>query len=348
LLLKFKPDIYISARDRAKANVEQQKANLANARAQLLQVEAQFEQANLSYDRNKSLWNEGAISKADWESAQASYKIAGANVESAKQTVMGAEYAVKSTVANLKEAEENLYRTSIFSPMSGIVSALLVEKGERVAGNQFMAGTELLRIADLSKMELVVDVNENDIINVKLNDTALIEVDAYLDRKFKGIVTEIANSAVTTGMTTDQVTNFQVKILLLKDSYADLLGKAGSKPFLPGMSASADILTKTKENVLSLPIQAVTTRTDTLEKADTIPEIALEKEPDVVVFVYQNGKAVKTDVKSGIQDNTYIEIREGLDENKFVIVAPYDVIAKKLKDGTLVNKVSRDELYKKK
>ena len=348
LLVRLKPDIYISAKDQAEALVEQQKANLANARAQLVQVEAQNEQTKLSYNRNKKLYAEKTISEADWESAESAYKIAAANVESAKQSVLGADFAVNSAIANLKEAKENLNKTSIYAPMSGTVSALLVEKGERVAGNQFMAGTELLRIADLSKMELVVDVNENDIISVKLRDTANIEVDAYLDRKFKGVVTEIANSAVTTGLATDQVTNFQVKILLLKDSYKDLMDDSNSKPFLPGMSASADILTESKAKVLSIPIQAVTTRTDSTEGSDTLTGIQTEKAMKEVVFLYDKGKAVKKEVKTGIQDNTYIEIKEGLKEEDNVITAPYDVIARKLKDGTLVNKVKKEELYKKK
>ena len=348
LLLRIRPDLYISARDRTAAAVDAAKANLANARAQLAQVNAQFEQARLSYERNKKLWEEGAISEADWETAQSAYKIAQANVESAKQGVAGAEFSIRSAVATLNEANEKLTKTSIFAPMSGTIAALYVEKGQRVAGTELMTGTDLLTIADLNIMELLVEVNENDIVRLKEGDTAIIEVDAYLDREFKGVVTQIANSAQTKGMSTDQVTNFEVKILMLKDSYEDLLGKGNHKPFLPGMSASADIMTEKKTGILSLPIQAVTTRLDTLEVADSVTSERKSDIPKEIVFLYDNGKAVQKEIKSGIQDNNFIEIKEGLNDSVEVIVAPYDVIAKKLKDGTLVNKVKEENLYKKK
>jgi HlyD family secretion protein len=348
LLLRIKPDLYVSARDRVAAAVDAARANLANARAQLAQVNAQFEQAQLSYERNKKLWEEGAISKADWESALSVYKIAQANVESAKQGVAGAEFSIKSAVASLNEANEKLTKTSIYAPMSGTIAALYVEKGQRVAGTELMTGTDLLTIADLNMMELLVEVNENDIVRVKEGDTAIIEVDAYLDREFKGVVTQIANSAKTTGMSTDQVTNFDVKILILKESYEDLLGKGNLKPFLPGMSASADIMTEKKKGVLSLPIQAVTTRIDTLNTADSVDLKEMADKPKEIVYLYDKGKAVQQEVKSGIQDNNFIEIKEGLKDSAEVIVAPYDVIAKKLKDGTPVNKVKEEDLNKKK
>ncbi len=339
----------MSARDRAAAAVNAAKANLANAKAQLVQVSAQFNQSKLSYNRNEKLWKEGAISEADWESAQSAFEIASADVESAKQAVLSSEFNVKSSIATLKEASEKLTKTSIFAPMSGTISALFVEKGERVVGTELMTGTELLRIANLSKMELLVEVNENDIVRVKQNDTAIIEVDAYLDRKFKGVVTEIANSAQTTGLATDQVTNFEVKILLLKNSYNDLIEKGNKKPFRPGMSASADILTESKYDILSLPIQAVTTRLDSLNRSDsTNNKNNLKEEPKEVVFLYENGIAKRKDIVSGIQDNNYIEIVKGLTENDEVITEPYNVVSKKLKDGSLVNKVKKENLYKKK
>jgi HlyD family secretion protein len=347
LLLRIKPDLYVSARDRASAAVDASKANLANARAQLAQVNAQYEQAQLSYERNRKLWEEGAISEADWESALSSYKIAQANVESARQGVAGAEFSIKSAVASLNEANEKLTKTSIYAPMSGTISALYVEKGQRVAGTELMTGTDLLNIADLSKMELLVEVNENDIVRVEEGDTAIIEVDAYLDREFKGVVTQIANSAKTTGMSSDQVTNFDVKILILKKSYQDLLEKGNSKPFLPGMSASADIMTEKKSGVLSLPIQAVTTRLDTLDTADSADVKQITDKPKELVYLYDKGKAVEKEVKSGIQDNNFIEIKDGLEDSVEVIVAPYDVISKKLEDGTLVNKVREEDLYRK-
>lgn len=346
-LLRIKPDMYISARDRVAAAVDGSRANLANAKAQLAQVNAQFEQARLAYDRSKRLWEEGAISQSDWESAQSAYEIAGANVESARQTVIGAEFSIKSAIASLNEANEKLTKASIFAPMAGTISALYVEKGQRVAGTELMTGTDLLIIADLSKMELLVEVNENDIVRVKESDTAEIEVDAYLDRKFKGVVTQIANSAKTSGLSTDQVTNFEVKILLLEESYKDLLEKRNLKPFLPGMSASANIMTERKSGVLSVPIQAVTTRSDTIHKPDSLTTID-KNSPKEVVFVYENGRAVQKEVKSGIQDNNFIEITEGLTEKDVVIKAPFDVISKKLENGSTVNKVKESELYKKK
>ncbi|NLD62565.1 MAG: efflux RND transporter periplasmic adaptor subunit, partial [Bacteroidales bacterium] len=245
LLFKIKPEIYISSRDRAAATLNSTKARLA-------QVEAQLFQAELAYNRSKKLYEENTISQADFEQAESQYKIALAEKQSA-------EFSVKSSEASLKEANENLVKTTVYSPMTGTISSLLVELGERVVGANMMTGTEVLRVADLNRMEVVVDVNENDIIRVKLGDTAIVDVDAYLDREFKGIVTEIANSANTLGTTSDQVTNFKVRILILKESYEDLITEKNPSPFRPGMSASVDIYTSSKAGVLTVPIQAVTT-----------------------------------------------------------------------------------------
>jgi len=348
LLLKIKPDTYISIKDRAAAAVDAAKANLANSRAQLEQVKVQFEQARLTYNRNKKLWEEGVISEAEWETAKSNYEITGANVMAAEQNVLSAEYSIKSAEASLKEANENLIKTSVYAPMSGTISMLNVEKGERVVGTELMTGTEILRIADLSKMEVLVEVNENDIVRVRESDTAIIELDAYMDKKFKGIVTEIANSAKIAGTSTDQVTSFEVKILLLEDSYKDLIEKENNIPFRPGMSASADIQTEVKFDVLSVPIQAVTTRIDTITNTDTADFEGKNKEPEEVAFVYKGGKVKQIKVVSGIQDNNFIEILEGLKENDEVVVAPYNIINKRLKDGSAVNVVDKNELYKKK
>ena len=348
LLLKIKPDTYISVRDRAAASVDAAKANLANSQAQLEQIRVQYEQARLSYDRNKKLWSEGVISEAEWETAKSNYEIASANVASAEQTVLAAKYSIRSAEASLKEANENLIKTSVYAPMSGTISILNVEKGERVVGTELMTGTEMLRIADLSKMEVLVEVNENDIVRVHERDTAIIELDAYMDRNFKGLVTEIANSAKISGVSADQVTSFDVKILMLEDSYKELIEKGNPIPFRPGMSASADIRTEIKLDVLSLPIQAVTTRTDTISKSDSIIPNEKNKEPEEVVYVYENGKVKQTKITTGIQDNNYIEIVEGLGENDEVVVAPYNVINKKLKNESAVNIVDKKELYKKK
>ncbi len=348
LLLKIKPDTYISVRDRAAASVDAANANLANSQAQLEQIRVQYEQARLSFDRNKKLWSEGVISEAEWETAKSNFEIATANVSAAEQTVLATKYSINSAEASLKEANENLVKTSVYAPMNGTISILNVEKGERVVGTELMTGTEMLRIADLSKMEVLVEVNENDIVRVHELDTALIELDAYMDKKFKGLVTEIANSAKVSGVSADQVTSFEVKILLLEDSYRELIEKGNPIPFRPGMSASADIQTEVKANILSLPIQAVTTRLDTINKTDSITPEGKNKEPEEVVYVYENGKVTQTKITTGIQDNNYIEIIEGLKEDEEVVVAPYNVINKSLKNGSAVNIVDKKELYKKK
>jgi HlyD family secretion protein len=343
-LLKVKPDNYISARDRALASLNAARANLANTKALLLQVQAKAEQARLSWNRSKKLWEEKTISQAEWETSQSSYDVAKADVTAAEQNVAAAEYAVHSSEASLKEASENLVKTSVMSPMDGTISMLNVEKGERVVGTDLMSGTELLRVADLDRMEVLTEVNENDIVRVKLNDSARIEVDAFPDRKFRGIVTEIANSAITTGVTTDQVTNFEVKVLLIKDSYADLIAEGKPQPFRPGMSASVDILTESKKNILTVPLQSVTMLSDSIAKNDTAKSPGNKPEPKEVVFVYKDGVARMAIVKTGIQDSNYIEIVNGLSEKDEVVTAPYNVITKKLKDGSLLKKVKKEEL----
>jgi HlyD family secretion protein len=328
LLLRIKPDTYISQRDRSLAAI-------SSARARLAQAEAQFIQAELSFKRNKQLFDEQTISKSDYEQAEASYSVAKAEVDAAKFSVTSAE-------ASVKEANENLTKTSIYAPMSGTVSMLLVELGERVAGTNLMAGTELLRVADLSRMEAQVEVNENDIVRVHLGDTALIEVDAYLDKKFKGIVTEIANSAKTTGVSADQVTNFDVKILVIPESYKSLTEGGKSNPFRPGMSATVDIQTEIKDSVLTVPIQSVTTRTDTT-KTSTAKS---DEEIRTLVFLTDGKYALARDVKTGIQDNNYIEIISGVEPKDRVISAPFSAISKKLSDSTLIEILKKEELFK--
>jgi HlyD family secretion protein len=343
-LLKIKPDNYISARDRSLAGLNAAKANMANAKAMLVQVEARFEQARLSYNRNQKLWNERTISESEWESAKSSFEVARAEVTAAQQSVAASEFSVHSAEASLKEAGENLIKTSVYAPMDGTVSLLNIEKGERVVGTEMMSGTEMLRVADLDRMEVLTEVNENDIVRVKLNDSALVEVDAFPDRKFKGVVTEIANSATTTGLTTDQVTNFEVKILLLKDAYQDLIDQGNIHPFRPGMSASVDIMTESKQQILTVPLQSVTLMSDSLANADSVRAMEDKSGAREIVFEYNNGKALARTVQTGIQDNNYIEITSGLDENTEVVTAPYHVITKKLKDGVQIKKVSKEEL----
>lgn len=326
LLFKIKPEIYISARDRAAATLNSTKARLA-------QTEAQMIQAELAFNRSKKLFGENTISQADFEQAEAQYKVAKAEVESAR-------YSVKSSEASLKEANENLIKTTVYSPMTGTISSLLVEQGERVVGANMMTGTEVLRVADMNRMEVVVDVNENDIIKVKLGDTAVVEVDAYIDRDFKGVVTEIANSANTLGTTSDQVTNFEVRILILKESYGDLISENNPSPFRPGMSASVDIYTNSKANAMTVPIQAVTTRTDT-----TITDPAARNEIRTLVFISDGTYALARDVKTGIQDNVNIEIVSGLTGEEDVIVQPFTAISKKLSDSTRIEVVEKEALF---
>jgi HlyD family secretion protein len=328
LLIRIKPDIYISQRERSIAAI-------SSARARLAQSEAQFNQADLSFKRTKQLFEEQTISKSEYEQSEASYSVAKAEVDAAR-------YSVVSTEASLKEANENLTKTSIYAPMTGTVSMLLVELGERVAGTGMMAGTEMLRVADLSRMEAQVQVNENDIVRVNLGDTALIEVDAYLDKKFKGIVTEIANSAKTTGVSADQVTNFDVKILIIPESYKNLVDAGTQNPFRPGMSATVDIQTETKVGIITVPIQSVTTRKDTTKNVSTFSD----KDIRTIVFITDGKYAIAKDVNTGVQDNNYIEIQSGVLEKDKVISAPFSAISKKLSDSTLIQIVKKEDLYK--
>ncbi len=357
LLAKIDPEIYQSNYERTEASLQSQKANLANSRARLVQVKAQFNNAKLTFERNKKLYDQDVISEADYDASLSQFEVAKAEVQAAEETVKAAEFQVASAEASLREARENLTKTAIYAPADGTVSRLIVEKGERVAGaSQFSAGTELMRIANLNAMEAVVQVNENDIVRVELNDTALIEVDAYLNRKFKGVVTEIATSADVTGVSTDQVTNFEVKIQLLKTSYEDLIPESNPSysPFRPGMSTTVDIQTKTEYNVVTVPIQAVTTRADstgkTVGKRISMDRNSEDDEDEVqeineYVFLYKDGVANMVAVKSGIQDNTYIQILSGVNDQDEVITGPYRAVSRTLSNGEAVDKVEKSKLF---
>jgi HlyD family secretion protein len=327
LLLRIKPDVYISQRDRSLAAI-------SSARARLAQSEAQFVQSDLSYRRMKQLFAEQTVSRSEFEQAEASYAVAKAEVDAAKFSVISAEAA-------LKEADENLTKTSIYSPMTGSVSMLLVELGERVAGTGLMAGTELMRVADLSRMEARVEVNENDIVRVNRGDTAIIRVDAYLDHRFRGVVTELASSAKTSGVSADQVTNFDVKILILPESYLTLTEAGNINPLRPGMSTTVDIRTETRAGVIAVPIQSVTTRTDTTKAVLTTTDDDIR----TLVFITDGKYALAKDVKTGIQDNSYIEILSGVSAGDQVISAPFSAISKKLSDSTLVEIVKKEDLF---
>ncbi|MEI6132789.1 MAG: efflux RND transporter periplasmic adaptor subunit [Bacillota bacterium] len=361
LLAKIKPDIYESNYEQMQAALNSQKANEANAKARLAQVNAQYINAKSSFERNESLWKQTVISQSEYDAAKSAYEVAKEEVTAAEQAYKASQYNVQSTNATVKEAATNLSKTNIFAPVDGTISKLSIEQGERVVGTTQFAGTEIMRIADLNEMEVNVSVNENDIVRVKLGDTALIDVDAYLNRKFKGIVTEIANSADVTGLTTDQVTNFNVKIRILRETYLDLLDAKhpNSSPFRPGMSATVDVQTETVVNMLSVPIQSVTVRedsaakvaakskeekpqTDDTKQADTKKE---HKAPQEYVFLYKDGKVKMTKVKTGIQDNMYIQIKTGITESDEIVTAPYNAISKSLKDNSVVKKVDKKELF---
>lgn len=373
LLVKIDPDIQQSNVERLEAALNTAKANVANAKSRLAQVQSQYENAKATFDRNKKLYEQKVISDSEYDAAVSAFEVAKNEVNASKESVSAADYSAKSAKASLQEAKKNLTRTTIFSPVDGTISKLSVEKGERVVGTSQMAGTEIMTIANLKEMEVNVDVNENDIVRVGIGDSASIEVDAYIGRKFRGVVTSIANSANVTGALVDQVTNFEVKIRILQESYKDLVNEKQPllSPFRPGMSATVEIQTKTAQNVLTVPIQAVTSRTakDTIETEDEEKKRSFgpgedddfEEKPEAkkssaqandevkeCVFINQGGVAKLVYVKTGIQDNNYIEIISGLEENVEVISAPYSQVSKKLKNGDSVEVVDEKDLYAKK
>ncbi len=349
-ILKIRPDNFISAWERSKANLNQQLANLAQARSSQARAEANATRSDQEFKRQKNLYEQKVISEADYQLAEANYKVAVQDLESAKQSVKAAEYIVESSRATVAEARENLDLTQITAPMSGIVSKLPVEVGETVLGTSQFQGTEILRIADLSKMEVKVDVNENDIIRISEGDTALIDVDSYsyMDKTFKGIVTQIANTA-NDKISSDAVTEFEVLIQILPASYQDLVIEQGEKyPFKPGMTASVDIITETRVDVLSVPLSAVTTRSEKDEESDESKrrgpgrdddedEIDEDEELLEVVFVFEDGKAVQTEVETGISDFERIEILGGIKEGQEIVTGPFLAVSKRLKDGDAVS-----------
>lgn len=364
ILARIYADIYTTQRDQASAIVNQQQAGVENNRAQLESLKSALDLAQRTFNRQQQLLNEKVISAAEFEQADNALRTAKANYNAAIQGIRSQQAGVQSARSSLLRANKDLSRTVVIAPMGGVVSLLNVKKGERVVGNSMMAGTEMMRIADMSKIEVRVDVGENDIPKVHLGDSALIEVDAYNNRKFKGIVTQIASSSASAGQqaaTTNDVTNYKVYIRLLPESYKDLLDPSRPKsfPFRPGMTASADIFTRTKKDVIAVSINAVTTRekgTDKIasdKKDDKTDEgmqesdkSGLSSDLDEVVFVLQPDRKVKrVKVKTDIQDINYIEVSEGLKEGNEVVTAPYNVISKTLKEGMKVQVVPKDKLF---
>ncbi|WP_299460269.1 efflux RND transporter periplasmic adaptor subunit [uncultured Microscilla sp.] len=364
LLLKIRPDNLQAALDNSQAILNSRKAATAQAEAAYYQRKAEYERLKLEFERSKTLYEQKVISEADFQLAEANFNVAKQQLTSAKQNIEATKYNAQSAAANVTQNLDNLSRTSVFSPVNGTISKLNVEKGEKVVGTAQMAGTEMLRIANLNNMEVQVDVNENDIVRVELKDTAVIEVDAYIsqNKKFKGVVTEIANTANPT-TSPDAVTEFKVKVRILQESYQDLLNKKRKMaPFRPGMTASVEIRTNTKNNVLSVPLAAVTTRVPGSDKKkkgrqgrgkpnNAAKDNAKKKKsvPQEVVFVYDaNTKKVsKRKVKTGISDFENIEILKGLKEGEEVVTGPFAVISKRLKDKELVKKTDKDDMGKK-
>ncbi len=355
LLAKIKPDIYKAILDRAIAALNTAKANALQAKASGMQVQAEFDRAEKNYNRNKELYDQKVISQADWEVIEAGYKSAQANNEGAKMSARAAEFSVQSAQASVNEAREDLSKTTIYAPNEGIISQLNIEKGERVLGTTQMEGTDMMHISNLDAIEARVDVSENDVLRVNMGDTAEIELDAYPEKKFKGVVNQIANSArsTLTGQS-EQVINFQVKILLLKNSYKELIENEGRRyPFLPGMSASVDIMTNKVMNIMAVPIQSVTTREDTstvvrAEMVSSDKEIKKNNDsPDEVVFVIDDGEARYKKVTTGIQDDEFIAIRSGLMGQEQIITGPFSAISRMLKNGDPVEVVDKDKLFKK-
>lgn len=354
LMVKIRPDTWVSQFERAEASLNQQKANMVSAEASLSRAEATYTRAQQDYNRQQKLWNEKVISESDWQLAQQNFKIAENDLKSAKQSLEASRYIVRSSEATVREARENVRLTNVAAPMDGIVSKLSVKKGERVLGTAQMQGTEMLRIADLSKMEVRVNVNENDIVRVHIGDTAMIDVDAYANagKQFKGIVTNIANTAKDK-LSADAITEFEVRILILNSSYQDLVAKGNRYPFRPGMTASVEVLTNRKIDVLSVPLAAVTTRNpdekpvgdsqgpsgnNNNQQASGQQKPAEKKKEDkVVVFLNEKGVAKMIEVKTGISDYDNIEILSGLSDSAEVVTGPFLVVSKRLKDGDKIS-----------
>ena len=367
-LVKIRPDTWQSELERADASVSQQRASLEQSKSNLLRAQATLSRAEAEYKRNQKLFDEKVISDADWQLAKQNYEVAKNDVSSAEQQVEASKYIIRSSQASLSVARENFRKTSVLAPMDGVVSKLIVKNGERVVGTATMTGTEMLRIADLHKMEVRVDVNENDIVRVHVGDTAIIDVDAYSmqSKEFRGVVTLIANTAKDK-TSTDAITEFEVRILILSSSYDDLV-KAGNKfPFRPGMTASVDIMTQRKANALSVPLAAVTTRdpnapsegegppqdgenksnnnNNNQKKDDKKPVNA--KADKTVIFVNDKGTAKMIEVKTGISDYDNIEIVSGIGDSSEVVTGPFLAVSKRLKEGDKIKQlVKKDETKK--
>jgi HlyD family secretion protein len=353
LLVRIRPDILKSGYDRAVASYQTQKASVGNSTQMLGQYKSTLENQEARYKRSKELYDQKVITAAEFDDAKAAYTGAKASYEAAKQSVTGATFGLAQSAASVKEASDNMAKTSLFAPVDGVVSKLSVEKGERVLGTAQFAGTEIMTISDLSQMDVNVDVNENDINRVVLGDSSKIEIDAFLGKKFNGIVTEIGSSANVVGTNADQVTNFTVKVRIDAASYAGLVNKTAKNPspFRPGLTATVDIQTN-RSTSLSVPIQSVTTRDDkkattdvTSKASDDTKKAKINTEVKTYVFIYEAGKVKQVAVTTGIQDDTYIQVLTGLKAGDEVVSAPFEAISKTLKDKMDVEKVDKAKLF---
>jgi HlyD family secretion protein len=362
LLCKIRPDILKSGYDRSVASYNTQRASVGNSQQMLKQAQANFDNQSSIYKRDKALYENKVLTTAEFEAARASYEGAKATLEASKQNVIGSTYGLAQSSASVKEAHDNLAKTTIYAPVDGVVSKLSIQKGERVLGTQQFAGTEIMTISDLSQLDVNVDVNENDINRIKLGDSSKIQVDAFLGKDFTGVVTEIGSSANVVGTNADQVTNFTVKVRISPDSYKNLLVKTAENPspFRPGLTATVDINTNHAKS-LAVPIQSVTTReqkkgpvngsgnnngnnnNNNQTQDDTKPQIAAPIKE--YVFVYRAGKVKQVMVTTGIQDDTYIQILSGLKPGDEVVSAPFATISKLLNDNMTVEKVDKSKLF---
>lgn len=353
LLCKIRPDVLKSGLERAVASYNSQKASIGNSKQMLAQAQATLDNQASIYKRDKELYDNKVLTTAEFEAAKASYESAKAAVEAAKQNVIGSNFGLAQSSASVQEAQADLDKTSIYSPIDGVISKLSVEKGDRVLGTIQMAGTDIMTVSDLSKMDVNVDVNENDINRIALADSSAIDVDAFPDKKFRGAVSEIGSSANVVGTNADQVTNFTVKVRINPASYMALLNKTADNPspFRPGLTATVDIMTNHVHGV-TVPIQAVTTREENKpsdksndNSSSDNKQVKMSTPVKEYVFVYHLGKIKQVQVTTGIQDDTYIQVLTGIKVGDEVVSAPYSAISKTLKDKMEVEKVDKSKLF---
>lgn len=357
LLFKVRPDVLKSGFDRASASYSSQKASVSSSEQLLKQSQGTFANEEGIYKRNVELFKKKVISVAEFDAAKAAFSTAKTNLESAKQSLIAAKFNLQQSGANVQEASANLAKATIFAPVDGVISKLSVELGDRILGTAQFAGTEIMRISNLNSMEVNVDVNENDINRVNVGDNAVIEVDAFADKKFRGVVTEIASSSKDVGAVTsvDQVTNFIVKIRISPDSYTGVKGGAKDlpSPFRPGLSATVDI-ESSSVNALSVPIQAVFTKKpekdskdnkDNDSGSDKQKSKLTDKTIKQYIYTFNNGTVKQVEVTTGIQNDQYIEIKNGLKAGNEVVTGPYSAIQNRLKDGAKVEKTTKDQLF---